>query len=102
MTDMFPEDEGTKRRVPASRGASTALFLGMVGLVASVVLVGGLIGGLAVWMGLRARRGINHSGGTLGGRAMATGGIVLGWLAIVIAIAVSLLILARRHGWLRL
>ena len=51
----------------SSRGASTSLFLGMVAMVASVVVVGGFVGMLAIWLGKRLPRGIYESEGRIGG-----------------------------------
>jgi hypothetical protein len=100
MSDLFPPDP-MPHRPPSSRAASTALFLGMVGLVASTVIVGGLIGIAAIYFGRRALLQIQQASGRLRGRAMAQAGIALGYIAILAALAAIAVIIARRHGLLR-
>jgi hypothetical protein len=80
-----PEEpsEETSIRPPTNRGASTALYLGVVALVASVVIVGGLIGAIAIRLGNRAMRTIDESERRIPGRGMARAGVILGWLSIV-------------------
>jgi len=58
--------------------------------IASMIL--GILGGylitaiLALYFGYKARRQIDASNGTQGGRGMATAGIVLGWVMIPLSI----------------
>jgi hypothetical protein len=49
-----------------------------------VCIVGGI---LALVFGYIARRQIDESGGTQGGRGMAIAGIILGWIGIGLGIA---------------
>ena len=62
--------------------AVAALVLGILGLLSSIVVVGGLLGIIAIGLGVmgltRARRGA-------GGRGLSIAGIVLGALAAVVA-----------------
>jgi hypothetical protein len=64
------------------RRASSALYLAVIGLVSSVVIVGGIFGIFAVIVGRRALRAIDASGLTIRGRGMARAGIAIGYLAI--------------------
>ncbi|HET6551023.1 MAG TPA: DUF4190 domain-containing protein [Solirubrobacter sp.] len=64
---------------PATPGSATAaLILGICGLL----VCGVILGPLAIVYGNKARRQIDSSGGRLGGRGMATAGLVLGWVAL--------------------
>jgi hypothetical protein len=64
---------------PATPGSATAaLILGICGLL----VCGVILGPLAIVYGNKARREIDSSGGRLGGRGMATAGLVLGWVAL--------------------
>jgi hypothetical protein len=79
---MQPEEPIDPARI--RRRASTALFLGVIALVSSLVLVGGLIGIAAIVLGRRAARQIAaHRASGLG---MARGGVILGWLATIAAV----------------
>ncbi|HWK26660.1 MAG TPA: DUF4190 domain-containing protein [Solirubrobacter sp.] len=69
---------GPPRRVEG--GAVAALIVAIIGL-ALCPLVGSVV---ALVLGLRAKRRIDASGGTLGGRGAAVAGIVLAWVGIVI------------------
>ena len=60
--------------------ATASLVLGIVGLI----LIPILPSILAIVFGGSAKREIDGSGGSLGGRGLATAGIVLGWIALAI------------------
>jgi hypothetical protein len=77
--DEIPDTQ-TRRR------ASTALFLGVVGVFASVVVVGAIAGGFAVRQGNKALRAIDESEGRITGRPMARLGVILGWLAMALSL----------------
>ncbi len=72
-----------------SSGKSTAaLVLGILGLVLCPLICSVL----ALVFGYQARREIDGSGGTIGGRGNAIAGIVLGWIGIAIVAALLILI----------
>ena len=58
--------------------ATASLILG----ICSLVVCGIICGPLALVYGNKARNEIDASGGRLGGRGMATAGIVMGWIGI--------------------
>lgn len=62
--------------------ARNALILGILAIPLSIVA-----GIPAIWMGLHAKRTIDASEGTLGGRNAALAGIVLGSLSVVMFVA---------------
>lgn len=63
----------------------SAPVLNLIGLIAAGVVL--IPGGLALGLGYSARRKIGRSGGALGGRGIATAGVVLGsvWLVLLLA-----------------
>lgn len=60
--------------------------LAIASLVLGILFMYGIGSVLALIFGYRARDQIDHSGGNLEGRGMATAGIVLGWIGIPLAI----------------
>jgi len=60
--------------------ATAALVLGILGLV----LIPIIPSILAIVFGNAAKREIDASGGTLGGRGSASAGVVLGWVALAL------------------
>jgi hypothetical protein len=68
----------------AHRLASTALFLGVIALISSLVLIGGLIAIPAILLARRAARQLDPH--NVRARAMARTGAILGSLAILAAI----------------
>ena len=85
-------EEGIVMRTTSSNGMAVA------SLVLGIVWLAGLGSVLALIFGLRARKAIDWSNGTQGGRGMATAGIVLGIVGIVGALAYwAILILAAIH-----
>jgi uncharacterized Tic20 family protein len=69
--------------------AKTALAAGLVGLLL-LFPFGPLLGPMALWSGLTARRRIQAAGGKMAGSGVAMAGIVIG--AIVCALSVSMVI----------
>jgi hypothetical protein len=62
--------------------ATAALILGICALVVCPIICAPL----ALVYGNKARNEIDSSGGRLGGRGMATAGIILGWIGIAWAV----------------
>ena len=75
---------------PSSGAATAALILGICGLVLCPLIPSIL----AVVYGSKARNEIDASGGQIDGRGLATAGLVLGWIGVVIYGLFGLLILA--------
>ncbi len=68
---------------PGTNGLAVAsLVLGIAQIF--ICIIGGI---LALVFGYIARRQIDESGGTQGGRGMAVAGIILGWIGIGLGIA---------------
>jgi hypothetical protein len=68
---------------PSTPGSATAaLILG----ICAIFVCNIICAPLALVYGYKARNEIDASGGRLGGRGMATAGIVLGWIGIVLAV----------------
>ena len=74
---------GMKSRstVPTKRSG-----VAIASLILGIAFLYGIGSVLALVLGYRARDQIDHSGGDLEGRGMATAGIVLGWIGIPLAI----------------
>jgi hypothetical protein len=70
--------------------ATAALILGICALLVCPIICAPL----ALVYGNRARNEIDSSGGRLGGRGMATAGIVLGWIGIAWAVLWIIYIIA--------
>lgn len=84
-------EEGAVIRASTNGMAIASLVLGIVWLA-------GLGSVLALIFGLKARKQIDWSSGTQGGRGMATAGIVLGIIGIVGALAYwAIVIVAAIH-----
>jgi hypothetical protein len=83
---ILEEEPGDQPLRGSSRHASTALFAGVIALISSVAVVGGLIGVAALVLGVKALRRMRASNGRLRGKSMAITGIVLGALAIPVAL----------------
>jgi hypothetical protein len=81
---MENEQPPMRRRRPSSRSASTSLFLGVVAVISASVLIGGIIGVVAIFLGVKAQREITDSNEALRGRGMAHAGRILGILAIIV------------------
>ena len=67
--------------------AVASLVCGILGLatVCLCPVVSPILGITAIALGSRARRVIRSSGGTDGGDGMATGGVITGWIALVLS-----------------
>jgi hypothetical protein len=71
-----------------------SLVLGVVGALGTLYcLLGGVVGLVALFLGLRGRREIDASGGMQTGRGLSTAGIVLGVLAAVFSVVTVILVL---------
>jgi hypothetical protein len=77
------------RKTAYDPGAKTALAAGIVGLLL-LFPFGPLLGPMALWSGITARRRIQAADGKLSGSGLAAAGIVIG--AIVCALSVSMVI----------
>jgi len=79
---------------PSNGTGTAALVLGIIGLLTALFLFGGVLGVLAVVLGLI---GINKAKrGEATNRGVAIGGVVTGALAIIVALAVGALLFANR------
>ncbi len=100
MNDVIPERTAqqilAERRstqpplAPPAPAAYRTSGMAVASLVLGVLWLGWVGSLLAVIFGHAARGEIRRSGGTIGGKGMATVGVVLGWLAFV---AVPLLVM---------
>ncbi len=75
-----PEDEYASGPSKSSSHATVALVVGIV----SIFIFGIVLGAIAIFMGLRARKEIDDSNGSLTGRGQATAAIFLGAAAVVV------------------
>lgn len=82
-----PPPPGGYHPVPDHPQATTALVLGILGIVLCQVL-----GPIAWWMGKKARDEIDASGGALGGRGNAQAGYIMGIVGTVLLV-ISVLVL---------
>jgi hypothetical protein len=72
--------------------------MAIASLVLGIVWLGGIGAVLALIFGMKARKQIDWSNGTQGGRGMATAGIVLGIIGIIGAVLyLALVIIAAAH-----
>ncbi|GAB3144215.1 hypothetical protein GCM10027290_22050 [Micromonospora sonneratiae] len=74
-------------RRPTNNLAITAMIVGMVGIIACP-----LVGGVAVYLGNRARAEIRRSGED--GDGMAVAGVVTGWIGVGLSALTMLFVLA--------
>ena len=74
--------EGTYSAPPNSTMAIISLITGVLGLT-FIPFVGSIV---AVVTGQMAKKEIQQSAGTLQGEGMATAGLVLGWIGIVLGV----------------
>lgn len=80
-----PSGAAPTRSLPTGM-AVAALVLGILGLLTSAFLLGGLLGLVAVILGVIALSKIKR--GEAGGRGMAIGGIITGILAMLVTILI--------------
>lgn len=78
--------QGMPPRRPSPALAITSLVLGILGLLGSIIVVGGLLGVLAVILGIVAL--VLARKGRASGKGMAIGGIVTGVLSVLISGAI--------------
>ena len=78
----------TWQPAPPTPGVATASLL--VGITAVILLP--LVGPVAVWLGSRAKRRIDASEGALGGRAVATWGVAMGWIGVLLTLVMAALV----------
>src|SRR6478735_452676 len=78
----------TWQPAPPTPGVATASLL--VGITAVILLP--LVGPVAVWLGSRAKRRIDASQGALGGRAVASWGVWLGWIGVLLTLVMAALV----------
>lgn len=82
-TDAYPA------RRPTDSGAIAALVVGLIAPIGALMFfgIGGVIlGGVAVFLGFRARRRIKGAGGQVGGSGLALAGWIVGLCALVLGI----------------
>lgn len=77
---------------PTSGKATASLITGIASLVLSWCCGLGLVGIVAIVLGVKARAEIRASGGQLQGDGMARAGIITGSIAVVLGLAVLVLI----------
>ncbi|HYN74937.1 MAG TPA: DUF4190 domain-containing protein [Candidatus Limnocylindria bacterium] len=78
--------------VPKQNGKAIAsLVLGIVGFC----ICGIILGGLAVFLGLQARKEIAASNGAQGGDGMALAGVIVGGIALVLGVGQLIWFLGR-------
>lgn len=76
--------------IPAG-GPSGTSGLAIASLVVAVLWLGGLGSIVALVFGYMARREIERSGGALAGTGLATAGIVIGWIGLLLPLLFVLL-----------
>lgn len=82
---------GGYQAVPDHPQATMALTLGLIGLIGTMLcLVPSVIGPFAWFVGAKAKKEIDASGGQLGGRGQALTGYVLGIITTVLLVLVIL------------
>jgi hypothetical protein len=80
-----PQQQGESLQAPRTSGMAVAsLVVSILGLIQVLPLIGAIAG---IAMGYMARAQIRDSGGAVGGEGLATGGIVVGWLAVALTVA---------------
>ena len=89
-----PEHEYASGPPKSSSHATVALVIGIV----SIFIFGIVLGPIAIFMGLRARKEIDASNGHLTGRGQATAAIVLGSAAVIVW-AVVLIVSIVGYRW---
>ncbi len=98
MDPQYPYQQGPYQQAPYPSSAPTSgtaiasLILSILGLVQVLPFIGSILG---LALGYSARSEIDNSGGRIGGRGMATWGIILGWLGVaIIVLGICLVVLA--------
>ena len=83
--DMGPDNIQKKNvaNIKWTPGKATAsLVLGILGMIIPFLSI--VLSILAIVFGTGAKREIDASSGSLGGRGLATAGVILGWVGVVI------------------
>jgi len=80
---------------PRSKLATASL---VVGVLSILLCGGGILGIVACWMGVVGLRRIDRSGGALGGRALARGGVITGGIGVVLSLCVAALFLYQNNA----
>ena len=73
---------------------TTTNGLAIASLVLGIVWMWGLGSVLALVFGYKSHKEIDASGGTQGGRGLATAGIVLGWIGVAVVVLGIVIIVA--------
>lgn len=77
------------RTGPTDNSAAASLICGVVGVIFSCAWgIGGLLGMIAVIMGMNARRRLSKPGCQFRGEGMALTGIIFGWVSVGISVVV--------------
>lgn len=89
--------EPIDRRPPGRRGGRVSLVLGVIALLTSFAVIGGLVGAAAIVTGVRARA-MARRGGAAG--VAGTAGLALGAFSLLVAIMVAggTWVFYERHG----
>ena len=88
----YPVPPGYSAVLPTNGKATAALVTGITTLVFSWCCGAGVLGVVAVVLGLRARTEVRLSHGTQGGDGLALAGIITGALAVVVGLVVIALV----------
>lgn len=80
--------EGQNNQLPENaEGTVSSMVCGIVGLVCSCIpLVGIVLGTIAIVFSVKANRRIKEAQGALGGKGMATAGLVCGIISVVFGV----------------
>ncbi len=77
---------------PQNKKALWSMITGLVAFLGLCCAIGGLLGGVAIALGIIGRREITATGGLQGGMGMAMTGIVTGAIAVTGAVVMMVLI----------
>ena len=81
--------EAQVRTGPTDNSAAASLICGIVGVIFACAWgIGGVLGMIAVIMGMNARRRLRKPGCTFRGEGMALTGIITGWIAVGLGLIV--------------
>ena len=97
----YPPATTAGTNLPAHEHASLALGLGIVGLLGGFMCIGLLASPFAIGFGVSARRAIRAEPQRWGGEGMATAGIVLGVIGVLVLAVVMLIGVALAIGLMR-
>jgi hypothetical protein len=80
----YDYNQGGMGMPPAPRQTSTSAIISLIaGLLGLSILpiIGGLV---AIFTGSSAKKAIRASGGMIGGGGMATAGVIMGWISLIL------------------